>query len=417
MSSTSDPANLDAVFKAYDVRGTVPDQIDEDLARAVGAAFVAVTGADASGRSSGTTCGRPRRAWPAPSPRAPPRPGADVVADRAGLDRPALLRLRAASGCPARCSPPATTRRSTTASRCAARGAVPVGMDTGLAEIRDLVAAGDAAAGRRPGTITEQRRARRTTPPTCSSLAPVTGRPLKVVVDAGNGMAGHTAPAVFDRLGRAVDAGADVLRARRHLPQPRGQPDRARRTCVDLQARVRRRGRRHRPRLRRRRRPLLPRRRARRAGRRPSTLTALIAARELAKEPGATVIHNLITSRAVPEIVTELGGTPGAHPGRPLLHQGHDGRDRRDLRRRAQRPLLLPRLLARRLRHAGRAARAGRARRDRPAAVGAAGRATSATSRAARSTPRVADQAGRRSPSSRRRTPAATASTSTTSTG
>ena len=42
----------------------------------------------------------------------------------------------------------------------------------------------------------------------------------------------------------------------------------------------------------------------------PSTLTALIAARELAKEPGATVIHNLITSRAVPEIVTELGGTP-----------------------------------------------------------------------------------------------------------
>ena len=42
----------------------------------------------------------------------------------------------------------------------------------------------------------------------------------------------------------------------------------------------------------------------------PSTLTALIATRELAKEPGATVIHNLITSRAVPEIVTELGGTP-----------------------------------------------------------------------------------------------------------
>jgi phosphomannomutase len=42
----------------------------------------------------------------------------------------------------------------------------------------------------------------------------------------------------------------------------------------------------------------------------PSTLTALIAARELAKEPGATVIHNLITSRAVPELVTELGGTP-----------------------------------------------------------------------------------------------------------
>jgi phosphomannomutase len=42
----------------------------------------------------------------------------------------------------------------------------------------------------------------------------------------------------------------------------------------------------------------------------PSTLTALIASRELAKEPGATVIHNLITSRGVPELVEELGGHP-----------------------------------------------------------------------------------------------------------
>jgi phosphomannomutase len=42
----------------------------------------------------------------------------------------------------------------------------------------------------------------------------------------------------------------------------------------------------------------------------PSTLTALIAERELAKDPGAPVIHNLITSRAVPELVTRLGGTP-----------------------------------------------------------------------------------------------------------
>jgi phosphomannomutase len=42
----------------------------------------------------------------------------------------------------------------------------------------------------------------------------------------------------------------------------------------------------------------------------PSVLTALIASRELAREPGSAVIHNLITSRAVPELVTELGGTP-----------------------------------------------------------------------------------------------------------
>jgi phosphomannomutase len=42
----------------------------------------------------------------------------------------------------------------------------------------------------------------------------------------------------------------------------------------------------------------------------PSAITALVAERELAKEPGATIIHNLITSRSVPELVTELGGNP-----------------------------------------------------------------------------------------------------------
>ena len=45
MADTLDPANVRAVFKAYDVRGTVPDQVDETLARATGAAFVRVTGA------------------------------------------------------------------------------------------------------------------------------------------------------------------------------------------------------------------------------------------------------------------------------------------------------------------------------------------------------------------------------------
>ena len=45
MADTLDPANLDAVFKAYDVRGLVPEQLDEELARATGRAFVRVIGA------------------------------------------------------------------------------------------------------------------------------------------------------------------------------------------------------------------------------------------------------------------------------------------------------------------------------------------------------------------------------------
>ena len=64
----------------------------------------------------------------------------------------------------------------------------------------------------------------------------------------------------------------------------------------------------------------------------PSAVTALVAVRELARHPGSTVIHNLITSRAVPEIVAEHGGRAGAHPGRPLVHQGRDGAHRRRLR-------------------------------------------------------------------------------------
>ena len=84
----------------------------------------------------------------------------------------------------------------------------------------------------------------------------------------------------------------------------------------------------------------------------------------------------------MPEIVTRARRHPGAHPGRPLVHQGDDGRDRRRVRRRALRALLLPRLLARRLRHARRAAHARRAGRDAGGhdAVAACSPRTTATS-------------------------------------
>ena len=131
-------------------------------------------------------------------------------------------------------------------------------------------------------------------------------RPLKVVVDAGNGMACHTVPKVFEGLPitlvplyfeldgtfphheanpiepenlrdlqRAVlDTGADIGLAFD------GDADRC--FVIDERGHIVS----------------------------PSVLTALIAVRELAREPGAPVIHNLITSRAVPEIITEHGGVP-----------------------------------------------------------------------------------------------------------
>ena len=197
----------------------------------------------------------------------------------------------------------------------------------------------------------------------------------------------HRAGRSSSGIGDAGRAGADVLRARRHLPEPRGQPDRAgeprRPAGAGASPRAPTSGWPSTAT------PTAASSSTSAASRsRPSTLTALIAARELAKEPGATVIHNLITSRVVPELVARARRHAGAHPGRALLHQGDDGRDRRGLRRRAQRALLLPRLLARRLRDAGRAAHAGRAGRDRPAAVGAARRLPALRRSAARSTPR-----------------------------
>ena len=140
------------------------------------------------------------------------------------------------------------------------------------------------------------------------TLAPVVGRRLKVVVDAGNGMAGHTAPAVFGRLGDEVDLVPLYFELDGTFPNHEANPIEPE-NLRDLQAKVLEVG----------------------AdvglafdgdadrcfvvdelGRAvsPSTLTALIATRELAKEPGAVVIHNLITSRSVPEIVIERGGTP-----------------------------------------------------------------------------------------------------------
>jgi phosphomannomutase len=187
-------------------------------------------------------------------------------------------------------------------------GAVPIGLESGLGEIRDAVLAGEPPPAGHRGSVT------RTDllddyVAHLLGLAPVKGRRLKVVVDAGNGMAGHTAPAVFEALGgdqvqvvpmyfeldgtfpnheanpiepenlrdlraRVLAEGADIGLAFD------GDADRC--FVVDEQGRAVS----------------------------PSTLTALIAARELRRDPGAAVIHNLITSRAVPEIVTELGGRP-----------------------------------------------------------------------------------------------------------
>jgi phosphomannomutase len=302
MSLTSDAANLAAIFKAYDVRGTVPDQIDDDLARRVGNAFVAVTGADR------VVVGHDMRPSSPAMSRAFADGAAEAGADVTLIGLASTDQLYFASG---RLEQPGAMF---TASHNPAQYngikmcrafASPIGKETGLLEIRDRVAGGETSTAAQPGTVREQD-VLADYAAYLLDLVPVTGRHLSLVVDAGNGMAGLTAPAVLGQLD------ADVVEMYFELdgtfPNHEANPIEPA-NLVDLQAKVRETGAdiglafdgdADRCFLVDERGELVD----------PSVLTALIAARELVKDPGATIIHNLITSRGVPEIVRELGGKP-----------------------------------------------------------------------------------------------------------
>lgn len=309
MADTLSADNVRAVFKAYDVRGTVPDQLDEALALATGRAFVRVLGVDT------VVVGHDMR------PSSPGMAGAfaqgasEAGADVVMIGLASTDQLYFASGHLGHAGAMFTASHNPAQyngiKMCRAH-AVPVGAESGLHEIRDLVTSPEVGVDFVPapqgGNISEHD-VLEAYAAHLLTLAPVEGRRLKVVADAGNGMAGHTAPAVFGRLGAdRVELVPMYFELDGSFPNHEANPlDET--TLADLKARVVAEG-------------------AdvglafdgdadrcflvdeRGQAVNPSTLTALIAARELAKEPGATVIHNLITSRAVPELVTELGGTP-----------------------------------------------------------------------------------------------------------
>jgi len=313
MADTSDQAkpsadllqHLGAIFKAYDVRGVVPDQLDDDLARRIGNAFVQVTKAPTVVVGHDMRPSSPGMAGAFADGAA--RAGADVIL----IGLASTDQLYFASGHLGHAGAMFTASHNPAqynGIKMCRTHAQPIGMDTGLAEIRDVVASGELVTASRAGAITEHS-VLDAYAAHVISLAPVEGRKLKVVVDAGSGMAGLTAPAVFERLGaNRVELVPMYFELDGTFPHHEANPiDPA--NLVDLQKRVLVEG-------------------AdiglafdgdadrcflvdeRGEAVSPSTLTALIAARELARHPGSTVIHNLITSRAVPQIVTERGGIP-----------------------------------------------------------------------------------------------------------
>ncbi|MGI8710612.1 MAG: phosphomannomutase/phosphoglucomutase [Acidimicrobiales bacterium] len=300
-------SDLDAIFKAYDIRGTFPDQIDAEACRAIGAAFARFA-LDEGGPVPEILVARDMR------PSGPElvaafsegvrSQGVDVV--DLGLASTDLIYFAAGS----REAPGAMFTASHNPAQyngikfCLA-GARPVGADTGLERIKELAATGVAAGGSTGGErsldllgqFADHVR---------SFVDTTAFRPLKVVADTANGMGGLVVPAVFDALpfdleilygeldGSFPNHPADPI-------QPENQRDlcaRVREVGADIGFAfdgdadrvfvVDERG----------------------EGLSGSVTTALVAVGVLEKEPGATVLHNLICSKVVPEVVREQGGTP-----------------------------------------------------------------------------------------------------------
>ncbi|MFI2240782.1 phosphomannomutase/phosphoglucomutase [Streptomyces chrestomyceticus] len=299
--------DLSQIVKAYDVRGVVPDQWDEPLAELFGAAFAQVTGATA------IVTGHDMRPSSPGLSRAFARGAAARGADVTEIGLCSTDQLYYASGAldlPGAMFTASHNPAQYNGIKMCRAGAAPVGQDTGLAEIRALVEQWRDGDGPEPaassGTVT-QRDVLADYAAHLRRLVDLSGiRRLKVVVDAGNGMGGHTVPTVFEGL--PIDLDALYFELDGTFPNHEANPlDPA--NITDLQARVREIG--------------------ADIGLAfdgdadrcfvvdgngdpvsPSAITALVAARELAKHPGGTVIHNCITSWSVPEVVKENGGTP-----------------------------------------------------------------------------------------------------------
>ncbi|MGF1431400.1 phosphomannomutase/phosphoglucomutase [Kitasatospora sp. LaBMicrA B282] len=308
--------DLKQLVKAYDVRGVVPDQWDKDLSRAFGAAFVTVTGATA------IVVGHDMRPSSPELSRAFAEGAAAHGADVTEIGLCSTDQLYYASGkldLPGAMFTASHNPAQYNGIKMCRKGAAPVGEDTGLAEIRELVqgwlndddtvSVPAAPAGTVEGKLTQQDTLRGYADHLLGLVDLSAIRPLKVVVDAGNGMGGHTVPVVFDGL--PLDLVPMYFELDGTFPNHEANPLDPK-NLVDLQAKVKEvgadlglafdgdadrcfvideRGE-----------PVSP-----------SAITALVAVRELARakaagESNATIIHNLITSWTVPEVVAEHGG-------------------------------------------------------------------------------------------------------------
>ena len=297
---------LDAVIKAYDVRGVVGEDIDENFVRDTGAAFAAILREEGENT---VAVGHDMR----PSSPSLARAFAEGVTSQGlnvtllGLTSTDELYYAAGS---LECAGAMFTASHNPAKyngiKLCRAGAVPVGQETGLGKIKQMLIEGTPEYTGTEGAIAEQEILAGYAD-FLRKLVPLEdSKPLVVAVDAANGMGGHTVPAVFDGLpfevrdlyfeldGTFPNHEANPLDPKNLVDLQKftveqkadiglafdGDADRC--FVVDEKGQ-----------------PVSP-----------SAICALVAGRYLDKFPGATIIHNLITSKTVPELIKEKGGTP-----------------------------------------------------------------------------------------------------------
>jgi phosphomannomutase len=305
---STDPAVLDQIVKAYDVRGTTPDQMNDDVAFALGIAFAEFVDATTVlvARDMRTTGESLSEAF------------ANGVMSRGkniidlGLASTDLVYFAAGTlNAPGAMFTASHNPAQYNGIKFCLSGARPVGIDTGLAEIRDTAKQVLAGNGPQPvavsGSRTERDMLDEFADHVVSFIDINSIKPMKIVADTANGMGGLIVPIVFERLpmielevmypeldGTFPNHPADPI-------QPANQRDLQARVVsggfdiglafdgdADRVFVVDEKGR----------------------GLSGSTTTAILAAGVLRANPGATVLYNLICSRSVPEVIRENGGVP-----------------------------------------------------------------------------------------------------------
>lgn len=299
--------NIPDIFKAYDIRGLVDGELSPDFAFAVGLAFARFL--ELEREPSTVIIGEDMRPS---SPELADAFSAGVTSNgtnviRIGLASTDMLYFAAGSkNLPGAMFTASHNPAAYNGIKLCLSGARPIGKETGLLTIEKFVREGLPVSMRAPGHETSEDLLLAYADHLHNLVSFNGNRALKIVIDAGNGMAGFTAPAIFDRLGAEITPLFFELDG--NFPNHEANPIDPK-NLKDLQAAV----------LQHKAdiglafdgdadRCFLVDEKGQTVD--PSLLTSLIASRELVKHPGATIIHSLISSRTVVEVINELGGVP-----------------------------------------------------------------------------------------------------------